>query len=177
MKKILTLIFLGALNSIMAQSNDEIVKKATEIESKWGSKAKNKNIITLIDFSKSIDEARLYVVDIKNNKILLSSNVDHGFGSGTGQTPSSFSNAVGSNATSLGCYVTMQTYNGTWGYSLRLNGLEEDKNSNALKRNIVVHSSRKMYSKFSLGCFSVPDKDANTLIDLIKNGSLIYAYQ
>lgn len=177
MKKILTLIFLGALNSIVAQGNDEIVKKANEIETKWGDKAKNKNIITLIDFSKSIDSARLYVVDVKNNKILLSSNVDHGFGSGTGQTPNTFSNAVGSNASSLGCYVTMQTYNGTWGYSLRINGLEEDKNSNALKRNIVVHSSRKMYSKFSLGCFSVPDKNANLLIDLIKNGSLIYAYQ
>ena len=177
MKKILTLILLSALHSIVAQGNEEILKKASEIGTKWGSKAKNKSIITLIDFSKSIDEARLYVVDVKNSKILLTSNVDHGFGSGTGQTPSSFSNVVGSNATSLGCYVTMQTYNGTWGYSLRLNGLEEDKNSNALKRNIVVHSSRKMYSKFSLGCFSVPDKDSNALIDLIKNGSLIYAYQ
>ena len=71
----------------------------------------------------------------------------------------------------------MQTYNGTWGYSLRIDGLEEDKNSNALKRNIVVHSSRKMYSKFSLGCFSVPDKNSDALINLIKNGSLIYAYQ
>ena len=64
-----------------------------------------------------------------------------------------------------------------WGYSLKLNGLESDKNSNALKRNIVVHSSKRMYSKFSLGCFSVPDQNANTLIDLIKDGSLVYAYQ
>jgi hypothetical protein len=64
-----------------------------------------------------------------------------------------------------------------WGYSLRLDGLESDKNSNALKRNIVVHSSKKMFSKFSWGCFSVPDNNANTLINLIKNGSLIYAYQ
>ena len=177
MKKFLTLVLLATINFTFAQQTDAIVKKASEVETKWGYKAKNKNIITLIDFSKSIDSARLYVVDIKNNKILLSSNVDHGYGSGTGQTPSTFSNAVGSNATSLGCYVTMQTYNGTWGYSLRIDGLEEDKNSNALKRNIVVHSSRKMYSKFSLGCFSVPDKNSDALINLIKNGSLIYAYQ
>jgi hypothetical protein len=34
-----------------------------------------------------------------------------------------------------------------------------------------------MFSKFSWGCFSVPDNNANTLINLIKNGSLIYAYQ
>ncbi len=64
-----------------------------------------------------------------------------------------------------------------WGYSLKLNGLESDKNSNALKRNIVVHSSKRMYSKFSSGCFSVPDKNSNILIDLIKGGSLVYAYQ
>ena len=64
-----------------------------------------------------------------------------------------------------------------WGYSLKLNGLESDENSNALKRNTVVHSCKRMYSKFSLGCFSVPDHNANTLIDLIKNGSLVYAYQ
>ncbi|WP_051929312.1 murein L,D-transpeptidase catalytic domain-containing protein [Flavobacterium sp. 83] len=177
MKKILTIILLCTINFIIAQNNDEIVKKAKEIETKWGFKAKNKNIITLIDFSKSIEEARLYVVDLKNNEILLTSNVDHGSGSGTVSTPNLFSNAVGSNATSLGCYVTLQTYNGMWGYSLKLNGLEDDKNSNALKRNIVVHSSKRMYSKFSWGCFSVPDCNANKLIDLIKNGSLIYAYQ
>lgn len=177
MKKIITLLFLCIFNCITAQDNAEIVKKANEIQTKWGFRAKNKNIITLINFSKSIEEARLYVIDLKNSKILLTSNVDHGLGSGTGSKPSSFSNTVGSNATSLGCYVTLQTYKGTWGYSLKLNGLESDKNSNALKRNIVVHSSKRMYSKFSLGCFSVPENNANTLIDLIKDGSLVYAYQ
>ncbi|SHK99854.1 murein L,D-transpeptidase catalytic domain family protein [Flavobacterium xanthum] len=177
MKKKLTILLLCSFHFIVAQGNQEIVKKAYEIQTKWGFKAKNKNIITLIDFSKSIEEARLYVIDLKNSKILLESNVDHGSGSGTGLKPTLFSNTEGSNATSLGCYVTLQTYKGTWGYSLRLNGLENDKNSNALKRNIVVHSSKRMYSKFSLGCFSVPDKNAIMLIDLIKNGSLVYAYQ
>jgi hypothetical protein len=177
MKKTLTIILLCTFNFIVAQSNEEIVQKACEVQTKWGSKAKNKNIITLIDFSKSINEPRLYVIDLKNNKILLTSNVDHGSGSGTGLTPSSFSNIEGSKATSLGCYLTLQTYQGMWGYSLRLDGLENDKNSNALKRNIVVHSSKKMFSKFSWGCFSVPDNNANPLINLIKNGSLIYAYQ
>lgn len=177
MKKTLLFILLCSFNFIVAQGNEEIVKKANEIQAKWGFKAKNKNIITLIDFSKSIEDARLYVIDLKNSKILLTSNVDHGAGSGTGLKPQSFSNSVGSNATSLGCYVTLETYKGMWGYSLKLNGLESDKNSNALKRNIVVHSSKRMYSKFSSGCFSVPDKNSNILIDLIKGGSLVYAYQ
>lgn len=177
MKKTLLLLLLCSFNFIAAQGNEEIVKKANEIQTKWGYKATNKNIITLIDFSKSIEEARLYVIDLKNSKILLTSNVDHGSGSGTGLTPHAFSNNVGSNATSLGCYVTLQTYKGMWGYSLKLNGLESDKNSNALKRNIVVHSSKRMYSKFSSGCFSVPDKNSNILIDMIKGGSLVYAYQ
>ena len=70
MKKFLTLILLATIHFTFAQQTDAIVKKASEVETKWGYKAKNKNIITLIDFSKSIDSARLYVVDIKNNKIL-----------------------------------------------------------------------------------------------------------
>lgn len=177
MKNTLLLLFLCSFNFIVAQGDVEIVKKANEIQAKWGFKAKNKNVITLIDFSKSIEDARLYVIDLKNSKILLSSNVDHGSGSGTGLKPLSFSNSIGSNATSLGCYVTLETYKGMWGYSLKLNGLESNKNSNALKRNIVVHSSKRMYSKFSSGCFSVPDKNSNILIDLIKGGSLVYAYQ
>jgi len=64
-----------------------------------------------------------------------------------------------------------------WGNSLKLNGLESDKYSNALKRNIEVHSSKRMYSKLSLGCYCVPDQNADTLVDLIKDGSSVYAYQ
>jgi hypothetical protein len=64
MKKIFTLLLLCTINLIIAQTSEEIVKKAHEIQTKWGYKATNKNIITLIDFSKSIEEARLYVIDL-----------------------------------------------------------------------------------------------------------------
>jgi hypothetical protein len=113
----------------------------------------------------------------KNSKILLTTNVDHKSGSETRLKPQSFRNNVRNNATSLGCYVTLQAYKGMWGYSLKLNGLESDKYSNAIKSNIVVHSFKRMYSKFSLGCFSVQDYNANPLFDLIKDDSLVYADQ
>jgi len=177
LKNFIFSIILIAIIDCQAQSNASLIKKANEIESKWGFKATNKNIVTLVDFSRSIDEVRLYVVDVTNSKILLISTVAHGMGSGMYSKPTLFSNAFGSNATSLGCYVTLQTYYGKWGYSLRLDGLENGKNNNALKRTIVVHSTKKMHQKFSWGCFSVPDKNNKRLIDLIKDGSLIYAYR
>ena len=64
-----------------------------------------------------------------------------------------------------------------WVNSLKINGLESDKYSNAIKSNIVVHSFKRMYSKFSLGCFFVPDHNANTLFDLIRDDSLMNTYQ
>lgn len=177
LKSLIFSIVLLIIIECQAQSNSSLIKKANEIESKWGFKATNKKIVTLIDFSRSIDEVRLYVVDVTNSKVIFISNVAHGMGSGMYPKPNVFSNAFGSNATSLGCYVTLQTYFGHWGYSLRLDGLENGKNNNALKRTIVVHSTKKMHQKFSYGCFSVPDKNNKRLIDLIKDGSLIYAYR
>src|SRR3546814_16655006 len=51
-----------------------------------------------------------------------------------------FSNEYESLATSRGAYVTGDFYNGKYGYSLRLSGLDPT-NSNALGRAIVVHSA------------------------------------
>ena len=107
----------------------------------------------------------------------MTTNVDHGSRTGIGLKPKSFGNNTRSNATILRCCITLQSCKGMWGYSLKLNGLESDKYSNAIKSNIVVHSFKRMYSKFSLGCFFVPDHNTNTLIDLIKDDSLVYADQ
>ncbi|WP_370648564.1 murein L,D-transpeptidase catalytic domain family protein, partial [uncultured Parabacteroides sp.] len=97
---------------------------------------RNKDIITLIDFTKPSTEERLYVLDIRHKKLLFSSLVSHGKNSG-GNYATSFSNKVNSYKSSLGFFVTENTYQGKNGYSLILNGLEKGINDRAKERAIV----------------------------------------
>lgn len=99
---------------------------------------KKKPILTLIDFSKPSTEKRLYVFDIDKKELLYSSVVSHGKNSGDNYA-TSFSNQTGSYKSSLGFYLTENTYQGKNGYSLILNGLEKGINDKAKERAIVVH--------------------------------------
>ena len=72
---------------------------------------RNKDIITLIDFTKPSTEERLYVLDIRHKRLLFSSLVSHGKNSG-GNYATSFSNKVNSYKSSLGFFVTENTYQG-----------------------------------------------------------------
>lgn len=145
---------------------------------------KNKNIITLIDFSKPSTEERLYVIDIKNKKVLQASVVSHAKNSGDNYA-TSFSNSHGSHKSSLGFFVTEKTYQGRNGYSLVLDGLEEGINDQAKERAIVIHgasyanpavaaSSGRLGRSF--GCPALPTAVNREIIDTIKDGSLLYIY-
>ena len=87
-------------------------------------KQKSKSILTLIDFTKPSTEKRLFVFDMEQKKMLYSSVVSHGKNSGENYA-TSFSNEVGSYKSSLGFYLTGNTYQGKNGYSLLLDGLEK----------------------------------------------------
>lgn len=136
----------------------------------------NKRYVVIIDYSKSFDEERLYLVDIKNNKIIIKSTVSHGVNSGD-KYATKFSNIDGSLQTSLGGYKTGSIYNGKYGRSLVLDGLDEGINSNARSRYIVFHSNKKMSTKWSWGCFATPDNINDKLIDIIKDGCLVYVHK
>lgn len=145
---------------------------------------KNKDILTVIDFSKPSTQERMYVIDMKNKKLLFSTYVAHGKNSG-GNYATTFSNKVGSFKSSLGFFVTENTYNGRNGYSLVLNGLEKGINDKAKERAIVIHGSNYVNSNIinssgrlgrSLGCPALPRAVSKTIINTIKGGSLIYAY-
>ena len=94
-------------------------------------KQKSKSILTLIDFTKSSTEKRLFVFDMEQKKMLYSSVVSHGKNSGENYA-TSFSNEVGSYKSSLGFYLTGNTYQGRNGYSLLLDGLEKGINDLSL---------------------------------------------
>lgn len=161
------LLFLGTPPST------SIVDKAIAIQKKY--KVINDKYVVMVDYSKSINEERLYVVNTKTSKIEITSIVSHGVYSGK-EYATDFSNVKDSYKSSLGAYLTENTYYGHYGYSLVLKGLDKT-NSNAKKRKIIFHSTKIMKTKWSLGCFSLPEKNTRKIIDMIKGGCLVYAYK
>ena len=145
---------------------------------------RRRNVLTLIDFSKPSTEERLYVFDMEQKKLLFSSLVSHGKNSGN-MYATSFSNQEGSHKSSLGFYLTENTYPGKNGYSLILEGLEEGINDHARQRAIVVHGAAYANPSViqhggrlgrSFGCPALPQKLNKPIIDAIKGGSVIYIY-
>ncbi len=145
---------------------------------------KRSNLLTVIDYSIRSSEPRLFVFDLAKRKLLFRELCAHGKSSG-GDITNYFSNEPGSEASSLGLFVTEDTYVGHNGYSLRLHGLEEGVNDMASDRAIVLHGayyvSREAIRVLgrlgrSWGCPAVREEIAHKLIDTIRGGSAIFAY-
>ena len=144
----------------------------------------DESIITIIDFSKPSTEERFFVLDLENKKILHSSLVAHGKNSGW-NIANEFSNKSGSLMSSLGFFLTSNTYYGKHGYSLRLKGLESPFNDKAEDRAIVIHKARYVSGEFinkngrlgrSWGCPALPVENAVKIIDEIKSGTCLFIY-
>jgi hypothetical protein len=114
----------------------------------------------------------------------MKSLVAHGKNSGVNYAES-YSNQRYSNKSSLGFYVTGETYTGKHGYSLRLKGLESGINDNAYKRAIVIHPakyvSREFINKFgrlgrSYGCPAIPLENHGEIINMIKGKTCLFIY-
>ena len=142
------------------------------------------DVLTIADFSKPSSEKRLFIIDMEEGKILFHTLVAHGRNSGLIYA-TQFSNKPESNKSSLGFYLTMQTYYGGKGYALKLQGLEKGINDKAYERAIVLHGSDYVSSQFassngylgrSLGCPAVPTKQTKAIINTVKNGSLLFIY-
>ncbi len=141
-------------------------------------------ILTVIDYSKASSEPRLWVFDLAESKLLFEELVAHGRGSGDNYAKE-FSNTPESYQTSLGVFITDETYQGGNGYSLRLDGLEEGINHLARERAIVIHGANYVNESYvdkngrlgrSHGCPAVGLDVNKELINTIKGGSLVFAY-
>jgi hypothetical protein len=117
-------------------------------------------------------------VDLTNNKVVMNTYVAHGRNSG-GEYAKRFSNRAESFQSSLGFYITGNTYRGEHGLSLRLEGLEPGFNDRAYKRAIVIHGATYIgegSAGRSYGCPAVPAKESKALINTIKNGTCLFIY-
>ncbi|MBN1927921.1 MAG: murein L,D-transpeptidase catalytic domain family protein [Chlorobiaceae bacterium] len=141
-------------------------------------------IVTLIDFNKPSDARRLFIIDVNHGKVLHSALVAHGRNSGD-VFATSFSNRPGSNQSSIGFYLTANTYIGKNGYSLVLKGLDRGINDKAEMRSIVMHGADYVSEDYiqqngrlgrSLGCPAVEMGMRFELIDQIKEGSCLFIY-
>jgi len=147
-------------------------------------KLNNDGILSIVDFSLPSTQKRLFVLDLENFKLLFNTYVAHGRNSGK-EFASRFSNSPESNMSSLGFYITKQTYNGEHGLSLKLEGEEKGINDNAESRAIVIHCADYVSEKTikalgyigrSLGCPALPKKYIKPIIETIKDGSCLFVY-
>ncbi len=169
---------LGLASVVSYAAFDRAIRGYDKLE------AKKKKLLVVIDFSKPSTEERMCVVDIEEGKLLHTSHVAHGRNSG-GNFATSFSNKPGSHQSSLGFYVTENTYQGKNGYSLILEGLEKGINDKAKERAIVIHGASYCDPSViqsagrlgrSFGCPALPRDKSKAIIDTIKDGVIIYIY-
>lgn len=147
-------------------------------------KLNNDNVLSVCDFSLASTQKRLWVIDLERKKVLFNTYVAHGKNSG-GIYARSFSNKNESHKSSLGFYVTGDTYNGSRGRSLRLNGVDQGYNDAALDRSVVLHGSNFVGEKYvaktkklgrSFGCPAVSNEVAQPIINDIRGGTCLFIY-
>ncbi len=140
--------------------------------------------LTLIDYSKPSVEPRLWVFDLASGDLLFKELVAHGRNTGE-NLATAFSDTLNSRQTSIGLFVTADTYVGSNGYSLRMDGLEPGFNSRARERAIVMHgapyvseeiASRQGRLGRSWGCPALREAVARNVIDTVRDGGVVFSY-
>ena len=140
--------------------------------------------LTVIDYSKPSTEKRLWVFDLRGHALLYEELVAHGQGSGDNMA-NVFSNEPETHASSLGLFLTEETYVGKNGYSLRLKGLDEGFNHRAGERAIVMHGAPYVSDDFvkkngrlgrSWGCPALREGVAREVIDRVRGNGIVFSY-
>jgi hypothetical protein len=149
-----------------------------------GGTAVRSDVLAVLDFSKPSSQRRLFVFDLVHARLLFEELAAHGRNSGDGQAMH-FSNDAGSLMSSLGVFLTRDTYTGKHGLSLRLDGLEKGINDNCLSRAIVIHPAAYVTEAMakargrigrSWGCPAVRPEISRRLIETLKGGALLLAW-
>jgi hypothetical protein len=143
-----------------------------------------RDTIAIADFSKPSNEERFFVVDLASGNV-EAHRVCHGRGSDPDHSGfvERFSNDFGSYATSSGTYVTSDYYDGKYGLSMKVRGLDWS-NYNAEPRAIVIHNAWyaepdmiPLHGKLgrSEGCFAMSRKSQYDVMRKLAGGRMIYA--
>lgn len=167
------IIFVSLIGLLLINGRDsenyyfEIARKSVE---KYN--PSKKNLVVIVDYRKNIFSDRLYILDLKKNKIVFSCRVSHAWNSGIFK-PNDYSNKPGTNKTSKGNFITKGTRYGYFGYSMVIKGLDKGINDNAQIRAIIFHSDKKMKTIWSNGCFATSEENNKKIIDMVKDGDIV----
>lgn len=147
---------------------------------------KNSSILTIIDFSQSSKNKRLYVIDLCRKMLLFNTYVAHGRNTGN-EYATKFSNKEGSFMSSLGFYIAQNIATGSKvGLSVILRGIEKGFNDKAEQREIIMHGADYVTEGFiqkygrlgrSFGCPSLPPDQIKPVAETIKGGTCLFVYK
>lgn len=160
--------------------NTGLLEQALEYYDSHAAQISNKSYLSVVDFSYPSWLPRFFVIDMSSGGV-VAVHVAHGSGSDPNNTgyATQFSNVPGSNASSLGFYLTAEQYTGEYGLSVRLDGLSTT-NSNVRDREVVLHGWQYVYDQdvqegLSWGCLAIPLDQRDDLVNKLYGGSLILA--
>jgi hypothetical protein len=151
-----------------------LLRQADEVSGRY--RVRRGTYVVLVDYTRSIAQDRLYLVNRRTRRVVLRSKVSHAWASGL-LCPVDFSNEAGSRKSSPGAFRTLGAYQGMWGYSMRIEGLDRGVNDRALSRAVVFHSTERMKGPYTWGCFATSAAVNRALIDSVKGGSLVYVHR
>jgi hypothetical protein len=143
-----------------------------------------KPLLSIVEFDKPSTKKRFWLIDLKKRKVIKNTYVSHGKNSGE-NVAKKFSNVDDSNMSSLGFYITEDTYFGKHGLSLKLNGVDEAYNSNAKLRNIVMHGADYVGENFirqqgrlgrSEGCPALPMGEHMEVIEQVRDRTVLFLH-
>jgi len=152
----------------------------------WGAGDTDSFVYSMTDWSLHSSTERQWVVDLATNDLLFHLHTTHGEASAASYDYGlavEFSNIPESHQTSLGMMRAGETYTGSYGYSMRLDGLEDGYNDNVRSRAIVVHpwewARPEVVDEYGMlglswGCPAVDDRIATDVIDATDDGSLYF---
>ncbi|MDG0816639.1 murein L,D-transpeptidase catalytic domain family protein [Bdellovibrio svalbardensis] len=147
--------------------------------------------VVIIDYGEPSTVFRFFLINLTTGAVTRFYS-SHGVGSGKSNFASKFSNLKDSKQTSLGIYLTGETYSGRYGRTLRMYGLQ-GSNDQAYNRDIVLHGAWYVGDEFinsidpltgqkygrlglSWGCPAVSSSLIQKLITTLGYGSLIMHY-
>ena len=164
--------------------NPALFARAKAALDSHGGLVRHRDVIGIVDFSMDSGHQRFHVVDLRNGQV-ESHAVAHGRGSDPDHSGfvELFSNQFGSYASSNGTYITGDTYQGKYGTSMKVQGLDWT-NNNAESRAIVIHNAwyaePEMIAQHgklgrSEGCFAFSRASQWSVMNRLNDGRMIYA--
>jgi hypothetical protein len=171
MKTIILLSLLGVLGLSFVgpfTTNSEYFEIANQKIQKYN--PPRKDYVIIIDYRKNLLSNRMFVLDMKSNKVVVESRVTHALNSGK-LYATDFSNTPNSKKSCVGALLTQNPRMGRYGYSMVVKGLDKGINDNIKKRVIIFHPTRAPWSE---GCFAASRETIKKVIDLTHDGCLVY---